>query len=134
MPSRYSVFFLAVIAVAQPARKQAPPAGNGIAITDADIASSNLVLWGGPGTNRVLARIAGQLPAGWSDASRAPVLNYPNPLNPKKYVLLDSGFTFAAEAATRNSRQTPKLSDYAVLDLAGGKIVRAGFFDEEWRM
>ena len=29
-------------------------------ITDADIAASNLVLWGDPGSNRVLARIAAQ--------------------------------------------------------------------------
>lgn len=103
-------------------------------VTDADIASSNLVLWGDPGSNRVLARIAGQLPADWSDASRVPILIYPNPLNPKKYVVLNSGFTFATEAATSNSRQTPKLPDYAVLDLASGRVVRAGFFDEEWGM
>ena len=103
-------------------------------ITDADIASSNLVLWGDPGSNRILARIADKLPADWSDASHAPILIYPNPLNPKKYVVLNSGFTFANEAATSNSRQTPKLPDYAVMDVGTGKIVRAGFFDEAWRM
>ncbi len=103
-------------------------------LTDADIASSNLVLWGDPGSNRVLARIADKLPADWSDVSRAPILIYPNPLNLKKYVVLNSGFTFAKEAATSNSRQTPKLPDYAVMDVASGKIVRAGFFDEEWKM
>ena len=39
-------------------------------ITDADIASSNLVLWGDPGSNKVLARIADKLPVqvdrGWT--------------------------------------------------------------------
>ncbi len=103
-------------------------------ITDADIASSNLVLWGDPGSNRILARLADKLPADWSDAAHAPILIYPNPLNPKKYVVLNSGFTFANEAATSNSRQTPKLPDYAVMDVGTGKIVRAGFFDEAWRM
>ena len=102
-------------------------------ITDADIASSNLVLWGDPGSNRVLARIADKLPAGWSDPSHAPILIYPNPLNPKKYVVLNSGFTFANEAATTNSRQTPKLPDYAVLDVSSGRILRAGFFDQDWK-
>lgn len=103
-------------------------------ITDADIASSNLVLWGDPGSNSVLARIAAKLPAEWSDLAHVPVLIYPNPLNPKKYVVLNSGFTFAREAATSNARQTPKLPDYAVIDTATGKVLRAGFFDEEWRM
>ena len=37
-------------------------------MTDADIAASNLVLWGDPGSNRVLARIADQLPVQWTAA------------------------------------------------------------------
>ncbi len=35
-------------------------------ITDADIASANLVLWGDPSSNRVLARIADRLPVRWT--------------------------------------------------------------------
>ena len=35
-------------------------------VTDADIAASNLVLWGDPGSNRVLARIADRLPVKWT--------------------------------------------------------------------
>ena len=103
-------------------------------VTDDDIASSNLVLWGDPGSNRVLARIAGQLPLKWPAAGQVPILIYPNPLNPKKYVVLNSGFTFADYAARSNALQTPKLPDYAVLDIAAGKTVRAGFFDENWGM
>jgi hypothetical protein len=113
-------------------------------VTEADIASSNLILWGDPGSNRILARIADRLPVKWTAdgvalgkdgyaaATHVPILIYPNPLNPKKYVVLNSGFTFADYAARSNSLQTPKLPDYAVLDTAGGKIVRAGFFNEEW--
>ena len=37
-------------------------------ITDAEIAASNLVLWGDPGSNRVLARIADRLPVKWTAA------------------------------------------------------------------
>ncbi|MGH7553142.1 MAG: prolyl oligopeptidase family serine peptidase, partial [Longimicrobiales bacterium] len=70
-------------------------------ITDAEIASSNLVLWGDPSSNRVLARIADKLPVRWSKdtvrigkaefsaATHAPILIYPNPLNPKRYVVLN---------------------------------------------
>ena len=35
-------------------------------VSDADIAASNLVLWGDPGSNRILARIADRLPVKWT--------------------------------------------------------------------
>jgi dienelactone hydrolase len=120
-------------------------------ISDADIASSNLILWGDPGSNRILARIADKLPVKWTAdglvvgsqtfpaATHAPILIYPNPLNPAKYVVLNSGFTFREYDYLNNARQTPKLPDYAVVDTsvpAGprypGKIVLAGFFNEKW--
>jgi len=114
-------------------------------VSDADIASSNLILWGDPGSNKVLAKIADRLPVKWTAdgvvvgkdrfaSTHVPILIYPNPLNPKKYVVLNSGFTFADFGAKSNSLQTPKLPDYAVLNTAGGKIVRAGFFNEDWGM
>ena len=49
-------------------------------------------------------------------ATHAPILIFPNPLNPKKYVVLNSGFTFR-EADFFNARQTPKLPDYAIVDI-----------------
>jgi hypothetical protein len=122
-------------------------------VTDAEIAASNLVLWGDPGSNRVLARIADRLPVKWTAEgvvvggktyaadTHAPVLIYPNPLNPKKYVVLNSGFTFREFDYLNNARQTPKLPDYAVVDTTTppgprypGKIVQAGFFNEDWKL
>ncbi len=115
-------------------------------VTDADIASSNLILWGDPGSNRVLSRIADKLPVRWTAegivvgkehfaaGTHVPVLIYPNPLNPNRYVVLNSGFTFADYAARSNSLQTPKLPDYAVIETVAGKVRLAGFFDEDWRM
>ncbi len=121
------------------------------ALTEGEIAASNLILWGDPGSNRVLARIVGRLPIRWTAdglvvashtyaaATHAPILIYPNPLNPAKYVVLNSGFTFREDANSTNSRQTPRLPDYAVVDLTTppdshfpGKIALAGFFNEEW--
>jgi hypothetical protein len=108
------------------------------AITDADIAESNLILWGDPQSNKILARIAEKLPLHWT-ATTAPVMIYPNPLNPKKYVVIDSGITFREYAQPNNSLQVAYLPDYAVVDLTTppderwpGKIVRAGFFTETW--
>jgi dienelactone hydrolase len=121
-------------------------------VTDAEIASNNLVLWGDPGSNKLLARIADRLPVKWTadgvalgtqkfPATHAPILIYPNPLNPKKYVVLNSGFTFREFDYLNNARQIPKLPDYAVVDTTvppderyPGKIVTAGFFDEQWRL
>jgi predicted esterase len=118
-----------------------------------DIANHNLVLWGDPGSNRLLSSIAEQLPIRWSregiaagKESYAPdkhvlLLVYPNPLNPKKYVVLNSGFTYREYDYLNNARQTPKLPDWAVVDITQppnsrtpGKIVNADFFDERWQL
>ena len=120
-------------------------------VTDADIASANLVLWGDPASNKLLARLVGDLPVSWSgdrvsvgdksfaSAGHMPVLIYPNPMNPKRYVVLNSGFTYREYAYLNNARQVPMLPDWAIVDLSTppgtvwpGKIVDANFFDERW--
>ena len=122
------------------------------ALSDADIAGHNLVLWGDPSSNAVLARILQQLPIRWDAKSlvfrgrsfpaahHAPILIFPNPLNPSRYVVVNSGLDFRAEGSANNALQTPKLPDWAIVDLRTppdwrwpGKIVDAGFFDEEWK-
>ena len=108
-----------------------------------------LMLFSGRANPELAAKIAGRLPVKWtaqgvvmgsdrfSAETHAPILIYPNPLNPKKYVVLNSGFTFREFDYLNNARQIPKLPDYAVVDTATppddrwpGKIVLAGFFDE----
>ena len=66
---------------------------------------------------------------------------YPNPLNPERYVVLNSSFTFRDYAYLNNARQVPKLPDWAVVDVSvpassrfPGKVVSADFFDEEWKI
>src|SRR5437868_11200249 len=92
-------------------------------VTAGDIGTNNLVVWGDPQSNRLLAKMAKQLPVKWSEGQVslganhysakdfAPVLIYPNPLNPGKYVVLNSGFTFSQFAKASNAQQTPKLPD-----------------------
>jgi hypothetical protein len=70
-----------------------------------------------------------------------PVFIYPNPLNPKRYVILNSGFTFREYDYLNNARQVPKLPDFAIVDVgvlmssrAPGGIVAAGFFGERWEL
>jgi dienelactone hydrolase len=123
------------------------------AIGDADVASANLVLWGDPASNAVLKRIADRLPLKWSSQaitvsgrefpadSHALVMVYPNPLNPKRYIVLNSGFTFRDYDYLNNARQVPKLPDWAVINLSTppdarypGKVAAADFFDEAWQV
>ena len=73
-------------------------------------------------------------------ARYAPILIYPNPLNPARYVVLNSGHTFREFALLNNSDQTPKLPDWALVDITKpadahwpGLIFDAGFFDEHWK-
>ena len=122
-------------------------------VTDGDIATNNLILWGDPGSNRLIGRIANKLPIVWDantvrvqeerfdSAHHLPVLVYPNPMHPTRYVVLNSGFTFAHPRSTSNADQTPKLPDYAVVDIDGppavgvnGEVTEAGFFDEQWKL
>jgi predicted esterase len=136
-------------------------------LTDAQIKDSNLILWGDPSSNAVLKKIADKLPVKWTKdglelpltsknevsgllrfggkkydaATHLPILIFPNPLNPRRYVVLNSGFTFSRACASgTNSLQTPKLPDWAIVDTTvppddkfPGKIVDAGFFDEKWK-
>ncbi len=134
-------------------------------INDDDIKNHNLILWGDPQSNAILAKIAGKLPVSWESKmviegdkkwtavrmqlgdknydgnSHVPVMIFPNPLNPKKYVVLNSGFTFREYAYLNNARQVPMLPDYAIVDTTTppnsrwpGKVVRAGFFGERWEL
>lgn len=122
------------------------------AVTDLTAKEANLVVWGDVSSNKYLAKIADKLPLKWTAqtfemrgqkvdaANHAPILIYPNPLNPNRYIVLNSGPTFREAAALNNSDQTPKLPDWAIVDLRTppgpkwpGQIVDAGFFDENWK-
>ncbi|MEZ6140336.1 MAG: prolyl oligopeptidase family serine peptidase [Zavarzinella sp.] len=121
-------------------------------VTKEDIASSNLILWGDPASNAILRSIADKLPIKWTkdgvtvggkqyDANHVPVMIYPNPLNPQKYVVINSCFTFREYDYLNNARQIPKLPDWAILDArtpttsrSPATVVAADFFDENWQL
>lgn len=122
-------------------------------VTEELIQNANLVLWGDPGSNQILGRIADQLPIAWNadaitvgkqsfdPAHHAPILIAPNPLNPSRYVVLNSSFTFREFAYLNNARQVPMLPDWAIIDLRTppnavrpGGIAAADFFNEQWQV
>jgi hypothetical protein len=111
-----------------------------------DIADYNLILFGDPGSNSVIAKVIGQLPIRWSKtditigkhtfgaSDHVPVIVYPNPLNPRRYVVINSGHTFGEDDFRgTNAWLYPRLGDYSVLT-ATGDIALSGFFDEQWRL
>ena len=123
------------------------------AITEDDIQSANLILWGDPSSNALIAKTAAQLPISWTGseikagtktfpaADHALICIYPNPLNPERYLVLNSSFTFREYDYLNNARQTPKLPDWAVIDLnqapnarTPGGIAAADFFGEKWQL
>jgi hypothetical protein len=99
----------------------------------------------------VLKKIVDKLPIKWTASTltingkdypawhTAPVMIFPNPLNPRKYVVLNSGVTFREFSNTSNALQVANLPDFAAVDVETppdakwpGKIVAAGFFGERW--
>ncbi|MFN0067276.1 MAG: prolyl oligopeptidase family serine peptidase [Limisphaerales bacterium] len=121
-----------------------------MAVTEADARDAHLVAWGDPESNRWLARHAERLPVRWADGCIAlgrhvlpadnhlVALIHPNPANPTRYLVQNSGFTYRPYDYLNNARQTAKLPDWALLSLAEpGKhhrpaVVAAGFFGEQW--
>ncbi len=121
------------------------------AVSADDIANNNLILFGDPGSNSLIARVVPKLPDQWtewtkerfaigkrqfSSSNHIPVLIYPNPLNPKKYVVINSGHTFHAEDFRgTNALLYPRLGDWAVEKFAGDsdEFVAGGLFNENWK-
>ena len=129
---------------------------NDIDITATDIAKHNLILWGDPKSNAIIKKILNELPLAWTAGSvkvgsksfsakdHAPIMIYPNPLNPEKYIVINSGFTYREYAYLNNARQVPMLPDWAIVDILSkpepnesiyrfaGIPKAADFFDENW--
>jgi hypothetical protein len=122
-------------------------------VTKEQIENCHLICFGDFTSNRYLASVSRQLPIEWTsdqlrvgDQTFAPnthaaVFCYPNPTNPNRYLVANSGMTFREFSNVSNSRQIPMLPDWAVLDVrskddgifAGG-IVADGFFNERWEL
>ena len=117
-------------------------------VTTEDFARYNVALFGDPGSNRWISRVAPKLPVKWtkqsvsvgtqnySSAGHIPVLVYPNPLSPDHYVVLNSGYTFEEREYTGDYAM-PRYGDFAVLKLdpeTGSEVAQAGFFDESWKL
>jgi dienelactone hydrolase len=104
------------------------------AVTDEDIENYHLILFGDMSSNKLTKRIAPLLMRGWPIAPLVPVMIAPNPLNPSRYVVFNSGHTFHEEEFKgTNALLYPRLGDYAMIHPLARQVVRGGIFDTEWR-
>lgn len=124
-------------------------------VTDEMMRSSHLVLYGTPGSNSVLERVASRLPirvttegivVGSQRISGADLgtrFVYPNPDAPRRYLIVQSGSTPAAVARGHNLPDF--LPDWVVYDarstqrrarlISGGNgQIAMGYFDRFWRV
>lgn len=113
----------------------------------------SIVLFGDPQSNPLIAAALPRLPIKWTaetltvngvdyDAkTHLPVMIYPNPASPNRYLVLNSGHTFReADLKGTNALLYPRLGDWAVIkpaptakDPAAYEVVAAGLFDENWQ-
>jgi dienelactone hydrolase len=130
------------------------PVVNDSDVTDDMLATKHLVLFGDPGSNSVLARVVGELPLAWKPdaisiggrtfdtAAHGVALIYPNPLSPRRYVVVNSGMTLHDTDFRRsNAWLFSKLGDAAAVTFertAAGSYnettVWGALFDENWRL
>lgn len=130
------------------------PIVNDADVTNELLAEKNVIVFGDPGSNSLLAKIAERLPVRWTrealevngrmydPTTHGVSFIYPNPLNPRRYVVVNSGHTFhKADFEKSNAWLFPRLGDIAVQKFekvdAGGyreTVEWADFFDGSWRL
>ena len=121
-------------------------------LTPEIIAGKNLILFGDPGSNRLIADLLPGLPVQWTreaitvagkrydPETHGLSLIYPNPKNPRRYVVLNAGHTFHEEDFRKsNSWLFPRLGDIAVQKFGPGPedpdtIVWSDIFDSAWKL
>lgn len=123
-------------------------------VTKEDIDNKHLILFGDPASNSLIAKTLAKLPVTWDkeqlvvggqkyeSSKHLPMLIYPNPLNPRKYVVLNSGHTFhETDFKGTNALLYPRLGDYAVVrplptdkEPAAFEVMKAGIFDDGWKI
>jgi len=107
------------------------------------------VLFGDPGSNRWIAKLNGKLPFKWTKETvtlgeqsfpaneNYLAMVYPNPLNPAKYVVLNTGLTIT-DREYNGDYGMPQWGDYAIVKVNAGADMPtpqvAGLFDEKWQL
>lgn len=122
-------------------------------VTESMLKENHLVLFGDPGSNSLLAKVIGKLPIEWTQdrfvvagnsytaKDHGIAMIYPNPLNPRKYVVINSGHTFhEVDFIKSNANLYPRLGDVGVIQFGARpdgtfdeSTVFADYFDSHWK-
>ena len=132
------------------------PIKDDVDVTEDDIRTRNLILFGDPGSNHLIARSLPDLPLSWTRktlhmdgqdfpaSDHVPALIAPNPLlgAESRYVVLNTGHTFhESELSSLNYLLFPRWGDWVVLkptlptddsSPVTEQVLRAGYFTEQW--
>jgi poly(3-hydroxybutyrate) depolymerase len=133
------------------------PVKNDTEVTEQDVRGSNLILFGDPNSNHLIAKVLPQLPIKWTRdtlqlgdekhaaADHGVALIHPNPLPgaENRYVVLNSGHTYHDAELRFSYMVFPRLGDWAVIKVGHNSsnkpaqdvdetVVNSGFFDEAW--
>jgi dienelactone hydrolase len=135
-----------------------PPVKDDTEVTDADIASKNLMLFGGPRANSLTARVMPRLPARieghkvvvgkreYTGEDLGLKLCYPNPLNPDRLVILQAATTWRGmwQMTHRFGNwfdwmplDNREWFDFCVFDDRSTEfetMLDVGFLDEDWSL
>ena len=132
-------------------------------VTSDDLQQRNLILFGDPGSNRLIAQILPKLPVKWTrDEIQLGGRRYPaadhaiqliseSPFGRDKYVVLNSGHTYHDKELRFSYMVFPRLGDWAVTkvgdtqpDATSGSVllsppvaetvIESGFFNENWSL
>ena len=110
-------------------------------VTPEMLEDNHLILFGDPGSNSWIAKVIDETPIEWNKDSikvgkdsfdpntHGLSFVYPNPENPKRYIVINSGHTFhERDFKASNSWLFPRLGDYGVQKFTKNK---SGGYDEE---
>ncbi len=124
-----------------------------LAVTDELMSKKHLILFGDPGSNSILAKVHGRLPIKWGEtkltvngeeydtSTHGLTMIYPNPLQPRRYLVINSGHTFhEPQFKASNAQLYPRLGDIAVLKFTAKDkgydetVEWADIFNSSWRL
>lgn len=104
-------------------------------LTDYDLVTANIVLFGTKETNSVIARFARQLPLALNSSAADYGLIYIYPVG-DRYVVVNSGVNWWAGAGKNlpPQRMLAGLGDYALYKGSLDNLITSGRFDREWKL
>lgn len=103
-------------------------------ITPDDVARYHLVVFGDESSNKVIHEVGPTILQRWPQDGTLPALIIPNPKNPARYIVFNSGHTFhEADFKGTNALLFPRLGDYALIHAPTNSVIFARILDGNWR-